>query len=165
MSLIIRAATADDVPAMVALLNAIIAKGGTTAHEVPYVEARFTKAYMTPPDALSCFVGPDASGRIVGFQVLGTYPGLPENWVEIGTFVGEAARGTGAGAALFVETLKVARAGGYAAIDATIRADNVLGLGFYDRIGFRDYKTDPEYRLKDGTRVGRISKRYDLAPA
>lgn len=163
MTIAIRAATLDDVPAMVALLNDIIAKGGTTAHELPYDSAKFTRMYMTPPEALSCFVGTDTSGRILGFQVLGVYPGLPEHWVEIGTFVSEAARGTGIGAALFSETQRVARVGGYAAIDATIRADNVLGLGFYDRIGFRDYKTDPEYRLMNGTRVGRISKRFDLA--
>ncbi|MGL4311655.1 MAG: GNAT family N-acetyltransferase [Paracoccaceae bacterium] len=162
MTASVRAAVLDDVPAMVALLNAIIARGGTTAHEVPYDNAKFIKLYMTPPVALACLVGCDGGGRIIGFQVLGVYPGLPENWAEIGTFVSEAARGTGIGAALFAETLKVARAGGYAAIDATIRADNMLGRGFYDRIGFRDYASDPDYRLKDGTRVGRISKRFDL---
>jgi hypothetical protein len=50
-----------------------------------------------------------------------------------------------------------------AVINATIRADNAPGLGYYARRGFTDYATDPAFSLRDGTIVGRISRRFDLA--
>jgi L-amino acid N-acyltransferase YncA len=158
----IREAHQKDVPAMVALLNRIIAKGGTTAHEVPYSEDKFARTYLTDEGAIACFVADAADGGLLGFQVLGYWPGLPEGWVDIGTFVAEEARGTGTGAALFAATRALATARGDVAINATIRADNHLGLAYYDKCGFLDYATDPDYRLSDGTRVGRISKRFDL---
>lgn len=158
----IRPATLADVPAMVALLNHIIAKGGTTAHEVPYSEAKFAGTYLTDEGAIACLVAEAPDGGLLGFQVLGYWPGLPDGWVDIGTFVAEAARGTGTGAGLFTATRELARARGDVAINATIRADNALGLAYYDRCGFQDYATDPDYRLSDGTVVRRISKRFDL---
>jgi L-amino acid N-acyltransferase YncA len=158
----IRPATPDDVPGLVALLNRIIAKGGTTAHELPYTDDKFARTYLTGESAIACFVEDAADGGLLGFQVLGYWPGLPKGWVDIGTFVAETARGTGTAAALFAATRALALARGDVAINATIRADNVLGLGYYDKCGFRDYATDPDYRLRDGTRVGRISKRFDL---
>ncbi len=158
----IRPATTDDVPGMVALLNRIIAKGGTTAHEVPYTEDKFATAYLTGADAIACLVADAAERGLLGFQVLGYWPGLPAGWVDIGTFVSENARGTGAGAALFAATKALAMARGDRTINATIRADNALGLAFYARCGFVDYAADPDYRLGDGTVVGRISKRFDL---
>jgi GNAT superfamily N-acetyltransferase len=99
---------------------------------------------------------------VLGFQALGFYPVLPGGWLDIGTFVNAQARGTGAGAALFEATKAVARARGCQVINASIRADNALGLGFYTRLGFVDYDFDPDFALKNGQRVGRVSKRYDL---
>lgn len=162
MTAVVRPATASDVPAMVALINAIIARGGTTAHQVPYDDARFKAAYLAGPEAISTLVATTPAGRITGFQVLGFWPGLPGNWGDIGTFVDPAARRTGAGAALFAETCKVARDRNLVALNATIRADNSQGLGFYNRLGFVDYAHDPDWCLDDGTRVGRVSKRYDF---
>ncbi len=158
----IRQATQVDVPGMVALLNRIIAKGGTTAHEVPYSDEKFAQVYLTDADAIACLVAETTDGGLLGFQVLGHWPGLPEGWVDIGTFVAEEARGTGAAAALFAATKALALVRGDVAINATIRADNALGLAYYNKCGFRDYATDPDYCLADGTRVGRISKWFDL---
>jgi GNAT superfamily N-acetyltransferase len=158
----IRPATLTDGPAMVALINRIIAKGGTTAHEEPYEEDGFARAYLTDPGAIACFVAEAPDDRLNGFQVLGYWPSLPGGWVDIGTFVADEARGTGTGAALFAATLSIAKARGDLVINATIRADNRLGLTYYARCGFVDYATDPDYRLANGTRVGRIHKRFDL---
>ncbi len=157
----IRQATLDDVPGMVALINRIIAKGGTTAHEKPYDAARFARTYLTDDSAIACFVA-HAGDDLLGFQVLGYWPGLPDGWVDIGTFVDEAARGTGTAAALFAATRALCLARGDVAINATIRADNGGGLAYYAKCGFRDYASDPDYRLSDGTQVGRVSKRFDL---
>ncbi len=158
----IRPAALTDVPAMVILLNRIIAKGGTTAHEVPYTEDKFAQTYLTDDSAIACFLAEADDTRLLGFQVLGYWPGLPQGWVDIGTFVAEHARGTGTGAALFAATKALTTVRGDVAINATIRADNALGLAYYDKCGFRDYAADPDYRLSDGRQVGRISKRFDL---
>jgi L-amino acid N-acyltransferase YncA len=55
-----------------------------------------------------------------------------------------------------------ARALGLTALNAPIRADNRPGLACHARMGFRDHAHAPDFRLKDGTRVGRVSKRFDL---
>lgn len=162
MSLTIRRATPDDVAELTTLINRIIAQGGTTAHETPFTEARFSSHYINNPKGLSCHVAVDAAGRLIGFQVLGRSDHFPPDWAEVGSFVDPDVQRSGAGAALFAATLAIARERGVVSIDATIRADNAPGLGYYSKRGFVDYASDPEYRLKDGTRVGRISKRFDL---
>jgi hypothetical protein len=51
---------------------------------------------------------------------------------------------------------------GLTTINATIRAGDVPGLGYYTQRGSVDYGVDPDYALANGTIVGRISKRFDL---
>jgi GNAT superfamily N-acetyltransferase len=156
----IRPAWPTDVPAMTALLNEIIAAGGTTAHQEPFSEDDFRDEYFDGPNAVCCHLA-EVEGRVLGFQALGAYPLLPEGWLDIGTFVSASARGVGVGAALFSAT-KGAAQGKCKVINATIRADNGLGLAFYSRIGFEDYANDLDFALKDGRKVGRVSKRYTL---
>ena len=145
---------------MTALLNEIIAAGGTTAHQEPFSEDDFRDEYFDGPNAVCCHLT-EVAGRVLGFQALGTYPLLPEGWLDIGTFVSASARGVGVGAALFSATKEAAQ-GKCKVINATIRADNGLGLAFYSRIGFEDYANDLDFALKDGRKVGRVSKRYTL---
>ncbi len=161
MTLIVRKATPADVPALLAIQNAIIGIGGTTAHEVEMSADYFTALYMAEPAAISCQLAEDSAGMI-GFQALDFYGGLPAGWAGIGTFIDPDRQRSGAGHALFKATLDVARQRSILVINATIRADNVPGLGYYTRLGFVDYGSDPEYRLLDGTLVGRIHKRFDL---
>ena len=99
--------------------------------------------------------------EFLGFQALGAHALLPKGWLDIGTFVSATARGAGVGAALFAATKTMAK-GKCKVINATIRADNAMGLAFYNRIGFVDYAVDPEFALNDGRKVGRVSKRYAL---
>ncbi len=159
--MIVRRAEPADATALAVVLNEIIAVGGTTAHAEPFSDTYFQSHYIDGPDAMCCHLA-QVEGQMLGFQALGIYPALPKGWLDVGTFVRSTARGTGAGAALFAATCGVARAGGCAVINATIRADNGLGLGFYTRLGFKDYAFDPDFALKDGRVVGRISKRFDL---
>ena len=58
--------------------------------------------------------------------------------------------------------MTAARGAGVTVLNATIRADNAPGLGYYARRGFVDYAEDPDFRLKSGARVGRVSRRFDL---
>lgn len=159
--MIIRPASLQDTPAMSTLLNAIIRKGGTTAFEQEKTAEEVADWYLIGPHALLCHVACDDL-KVVGYQTITIWGDLPKGWVDIGTFVAQDVQRGGAGAALFAATVAASRAKGFSTINATIRADNVPGLGYYTRRGFVDYATDPAYALANGTVVGRISKRFDL---
>ncbi len=152
----------EDVPAACNTLNQIIAAGGTTALEIPFSEALFAQSYLNGADTICSHVALDDQGEVAGFQWLGVNEDLPEDCVDIATFTRRSPVLRGAGRALFDETAKIAGALRFEAINATIRADNVLGLSYYEKIGFRDFSVDYGVPLRDGTPVNRISKRYLL---
>jgi L-amino acid N-acyltransferase YncA len=154
---LIRPARPADAPAMTAILNGIIAIGGTTAHEAPKDADGVRRDYVDGPDVLSSVVAEDA-GEVIGWQSVGHWQGDP----HIGTFVRPGTQARGTGAALFALTCEILRQAGVTYIIAHIRADNVPGLAYYARIGFRDIGTDPDFALSDGRRVGRVFRRYDL---
>lgn len=165
MTVTTRPAAPADAPAMCAILNAIIAIGGTTAYEDPFTPASMTANYIAAPLLISCTLA-ELDGVPAGFQALWhpdpTHGDLGPGWGFIATFVRPGLTGQGIGRALFTATQSAARAAGIATIDATIRADNASGLTFYGAMGFRDYDVIRAVPLKDGTPVDRIRKRYDL---
>lgn len=142
---------------MAAVLNAIIAIGGTTAHEHPKTAEQVCADYVDGPDVLASVVAED-QGRVIGWQSVGMWEGDP----HIGTFVQPGLQARGVGGALFAATCAALRVRGTRFIIAHIRADNVPGLAYYARIGFRDIGGDPDFDLSDGRRVGRIHRRFDL---
>jgi len=162
----VRDARREDAAELAELLNAIIARGGTTALEDPFTPERLADAYIDGPDTLCCFVAVDrVAGRIEGFQALGRYAGLPLDVGDIGTFARLGGTQQGTGSALFAATRDRAVELGLAAIIATIRADNAGGLAFYAGQGFQDASITPAVPLKDGSRVDRVNKRFALKPA
>ena len=163
----VRTARTEDVPALVSLINAIIAAGGTTAHLRGFDSARMLSHYVAPERGISCVLAEDAGG-ILGFQALEWcdpgWPGphrLPADWAVIASFVRPGAQGRGVGRALWQATRAAAVAAGVTSIDATIRADNAGGLAYYAGIGFRDYARLDGIPLSDGRPVDRICKRFD----
>jgi len=159
----IRDAAPGDAPELAELLNAIIAKGGTTALEEPFTPEHLTQAYLTGPNVLCCFVAVGReTGRLEGFQTLGRYPELPDDIGDIGTFARIDGKQRGVGSALFAATAERASQLGLSAINATIRADNIGGLTFYGKMGFMDYSVARAVPLKDGRLVDRVSKRFPL---
>ena len=154
--MILRPATTADAAEMCALLNPIIAAGGTTAHRRPFTPERMAAHYIAPPRLIACTTAWE-SGDLLGFQQIEwpdqTYWGdaIPADWAVIATFVRQGHTGRGIGARLFAETCTAARAAGVMAIDATIRRENTGGLRYYDKMGFVDYRPEPE----------RIGKRFD----
>ncbi|MBB3523614.1 ribosomal protein S18 acetylase RimI-like enzyme [Rhizobium sp. BK456] len=66
------------------------------------------------------------------------------------------------GSALFPATLAAAEAFGLEFINATIRADNISGLGYYAKMGFETYDRVAQVPLQDGMPVDRITKRYSV---
>jgi L-amino acid N-acyltransferase YncA len=163
MTLTVRTVTSADAPELAELLNAIIARGGTTALEQPFTPERLDEKYLTGPNVISCVVAvDDETGRLEGFQTLITEPHLPGGWGDIGTFTRVDGIQRGVGSALFAATRDRARAQGLEAINAEIRADNSGGLTFYGKMGFEDYRVERARPLKDGTPMDRLFKRYVL---
>jgi len=160
----IRPGRSDDAPPLTRLLNEIIAAGGTTAMEEALTEDGFAAYFLTGPDVLCCHVAElNATGEPVGFQAVCHYPDLPAGWGDIATFARRAPKLPGIGTALFPRTVAAAGSRSLIAINAAIRADNTGGLAYYDKMGFRTYRTLAAVPLRDGTPVDRILKRYDLA--
>lgn len=142
---------------MTAILNQIIRIGGTTAHQEPKSVAAVRHDYIDGPEVQTSVVA-EMGGQIVGWQSIGLWQGD----AHIGTFVQPGLQAGGVGAALFALTCDQARAAGIRQIEAAIRADNVPGLAYYARIGFRDVGAEPDFALNDGRVVGRIHRRYAL---
>ena len=163
MELVVRPMQAADVPQACQILNDIIRIGGTTAFETPMDEGAFANIYLLGEDLICCHVVLDADGHVAGFQWIGRNPKLPEDCADIATFTRRDPTVRGAGRALCAVTRAAALAKGYVQINATIRADNVPGLGYYTKMGFGDHSVTKAVPLKDGTPVDRISKRLALA--
>jgi L-amino acid N-acyltransferase YncA len=163
--MIIRSATAADAKDMTNILNAIIKAGSTTAHQHAFDEDGMMHHYIASTGMVSCHVA-DVEGQVLGFQWLG-WPNddddaMPTGWAIIASFVAQDAAGKGIGQHLFNATKASATDAGVTVIDATIRADNVPGLRYYGGLGFVDYDRLMNIALRDGTRVDRVRKRYDL---
>ena len=162
--MIVRAATEADADGMVHLLNAIIEKGGTTAHQTLFDADRMRGHYIAPAENICCHVAVTGA-EVLGFQSLiwpDPAPPMPQGWALIASFVSASAAGQGVGRALLQATTSAARDAGVTTIDATIRADNASGLGYYSAMGFVDYAFRKGVPLSDGTPVDRIRKRLDL---
>lgn len=157
----VRATEAADIAALTAIINAIIAIGGTTAYEDPFTEDRLAALLLDDPRLICCHTAIDpADGMPAGYQVLKRHPDLPPDWGDIATFARVEPKLPGVGRALFAATADVARKAGLVAINATIRADNESGLGYYGRMGFENHAVTRAVPLKDGTPVDRVSKRF-----
>ncbi|MFQ6553661.1 N-acetyltransferase family protein [Aestuariibius insulae] len=146
----------SDIPTLLEFFNAIVAEGGTTAHEDPFSTADFHDHYFTQP--AFAFVVLTGSTP-VGFQaVFEREPGL----YSIGSFTDQRSRVKGAGAALFEATKAACTAAGGHTIIAKIRADNVPGLAYYSKMGFVDTDRIKGVPLNDGTPMDRIVKSLPL---
>lgn len=158
--LIIRSVTPNDIHEMCELLNEIIDVGGTTANETPFTDEKFRRHYLSGKNHLCCFVAIDELNTPAGFQTMKHHPDLPKNWADIATFARMTSKIPGVGTALFSKSKEFAKQAGFAAINATIRADNEGGLAYYEKMGFETYLENNGEPLKDGTIVDRINKRY-----
>jgi len=161
--MIVRQAKLADVAEMMAIHAEIIAIGGTTSYLTPFDRDGFVMNYLAKPDTICCHVAVDSQG-VIGFQSLGVWPGLPDGWADIGTFVRPGLQRSGVGGPLMAATVLAAKEAGVLMINAAIRADNAPGLGYYTRRGFVEYARQPGYALADGRVVGRVLMRFDLGP-
>ncbi|KZL19687.1 GNAT family N-acetyltransferase [Pseudovibrio sp. Ad37] len=114
---------------------------------LPSDEAYVISHYIAHADKVRCSVVEDVDGTLLGLQILkraseGNTYGVTAGWGIIGTHVRPSAGRRGVGRALFAETFDAARQAGLEKIDATIGASNPEGLGYYEAVGFRTYKTN-----------------------
>ncbi len=155
--MILRQATPEDAPALCDIINPIIEAGGTTAHRRLFAPSRMIAHYIAPERAISTILA-ERDGIPLGFQALewsdpfwtGDDP-LPGDWAVIASFVRPGLTQSGIGTALFACTVAQARAAGVTAIDATIQRENLGGQRYYERMGFRTWRSTDET----------VSKRYD----
>ena len=159
----VRPVRETDASELATLLNEIISRGGTTAMEERFAPDALARALLIGPDVICCFVAiRRATCRSMVFQSLERSHGLPDDIGDIGTFVRVGLTQRGVGSMLFTATRTEAQRNKLQAINATIRADNVGGNAFYDRMGFVYHRVQRAVPLKDGTPVDRISKLYFL---
>ena len=158
----IRRAVTADADAMVALLNDIIAEGGTTAITDPLTRAAMIDWMSDRPDQSAWHLAEDSGGVLLGFQWIGPWHGLPGDTCEIATFVRIGNTGLGIGSRLFDATRSAAEGLGYAWINAEIRADNAGGLAYYQSRGFREHGRRDKVALSDHTEVSKVMTRFDL---
>ena len=162
--ILVRDVRPEDAPELAELINAIIARGGTTAFQTPFTPQRLVDAYLIGPHMVSAVVAIDReTDRAEGFQILGDFGDpLADGPGDIGTYVRVDGKQRGVGTALFAATCAHARAKGLTTLNATIRADNIGGLTFYGKMGFVDHAVRHAVPLSDGTTADRVYKRYSL---
>ena len=161
--LAIRPASADDTGGMRTLLNEIIRVGGTTAITNELSPDEMRDWFISGENVVSCLVGVDSNGAIVGFQSLSNYASLPAGWVDIATFISRSRHKSGVGSALFARTREAASKLGFSTINASIRIDNVGGLAYYSRMGFATYLSEVGDPQTHGRAFNRVHKRFDVA--
>lgn len=158
----IRKAHPNDAPEMAALLNEIIAIGGTTAFENPVSDVFAAAEFIQESHVLCSHVAVDDDGLIAGFQYLTSDARDQDKIGDIATFARRSPVVKGVGTALFHSTQDAARSLGLSKLTAKIRADNTPGLAYYTKMGFVDFDVAKGVPLKDGTPVDRIIKVFDL---
>jgi len=155
-SLTIRPAVDGDTEGMRTLLNEIIRVGGTTAITNQLSPDEMREWFISGEAVVSCFVAVDFDGAIAGFQSLRAYGSLPARWLDIATFARRSRHKSGVGTALFARTREAASKRGFATINASIRVENVGGLAYYSRMGFKTYRVeegDPQEHCRVFNRV------------
>lgn len=156
----IRRAGALDSRAIAALLNEIIAIGGTTAMVDPVTSDQMAKKMAV--DQAVWHLIEDEAGTLLGFQYIVPHPDIPKDATDIATFVRVGQTGLGIGSKLFAATLAAAKSMGYTRIDAIIRSDNEGGLAYYQSRGFETIKLLKGTKLANGQPVDKVWKRYKI---
>jgi L-amino acid N-acyltransferase YncA len=162
MQITIREATTKDAPQMAELLNEIIEIGGTTAFLQQVSADQITHWIIKDSGTASWHVAVNDTGHILGQQSAEPHEKLPPEAADIASYVRIGATGLRIGTQLFESTSVKAQALGYVWLNASIRSDNDSGLRYYAKMGFKDWKVEPDARLSDGRITGKHHKRYDL---
>ncbi|WP_245484998.1 GNAT family N-acetyltransferase [Rhizobium leguminosarum] len=125
------------------MLQRLVAAGKRTARaDVDFVREH----YIGHPVGIRCSLAEDDDGNLLGFQSLiratdGNPYDTPTGWGIVGTHVSPDAARTGVGSQLFEVTRQAAIEAGLEKIEAFIGIGNEVAQAYYERMGFRTYRT------------------------
>lgn len=147
--MLVRPATVDDAPAIVALLNPILALGLSSLRGPLSAEDVVALLEGLPEDAVYL-------AAVEGDQIVGVQDLYPSGWeeAEISTFVRIGHQGRGVGKRLFEAIQPHAEASGAKILWATFRPHNAGALTFYSRLGFEI----------TGIEASRVRARWTVVP-
>ncbi|MFK0332810.1 GNAT family N-acetyltransferase [Rhizobium sp. NPDC090275] len=138
----IRAATAQDAPAISEMLQKLVAAGKRTARaDIEFVRENYTDN----PVGIRCCLAEDEKGSLLGIQSLihateGNRYETPVGWGIIGTHVSPDAARRGVGRRLFECSREAAIEAGLSKIEAFIGKDNIVAQSYYERLGFETFR-------------------------
>ncbi|MEU9445908.1 GNAT family N-acetyltransferase [Streptomyces sp. NPDC048304] len=149
----IRAATADDIPAIHAMIREL-AEYEKALEEAKASEEQLAEAlFGARPAAFAHMAVDDASGEPVGFALwflnFSTWRGVHGIYLE-DLYVRPAARGGGHGRALLTELARICVERGYGRLEWAVLDWNRPAIGFYEALGARPQDEWTVYRLTDG---------------
>ncbi len=137
--MLVRAATVEDLPAILEIYNHVVLHSTATADETPRsLEARRAWFDEHVTQGLPVIVATDEEGRVLGWGSLNRYKERTgyRFTVENSVYVAESARGRGVGRALLAEQVAAARRLGMHAILAGIDGDNAASMALHSKQGF-----------------------------
>lgn len=137
MAVVIRQASPDDAPGIVAVWQQIVAERVHSAVIRPWSVEQQSRyiASLSPREAFHVAV----DGFVVGFQSLDLWSPILDSMAhvgQVGTFLLPEWRGRGAGRALWERTEAFARSAGYRKLLIQVRAGNTAAQAFYARLEF-----------------------------
>jgi L-amino acid N-acyltransferase len=150
-------ATVDDLPAIVALLNDVIATTSAIYRDEPFdLTDRAAWLAERTADGFPVLVARDAAGTAIALGSYGWFKASPPGYattVEHTVMVSRAARGTGLGTALVEALVAHATAAGFHVMVALIDGANAGSIALHERLGFAVVGRMPEVARKDGAWV------------
>jgi phosphinothricin acetyltransferase len=135
----VRAARAEDLPAVTAIYNDAVARTTATFDVEPKTAAQQAE-WFARHDAAHPLIVAEDGGRVVGWASLSPWSDrcAYARTAEVSVYIEEAARGRGLGGVLLDEILARGRAAGIRQVLARIVAGNEASLRVHARRGFRE---------------------------
>ena len=150
--MIVRDLTEDDIPAITAIYNDLIARTDVIWLEEPVTVADRTAWLhgLRPDDAALAAVADD--GTVIGYAAIFEFRAKAGYWptVELTIMLHQAHRGAGAGQALMDELVSRAITAGRHVMVAGIDGGNTGSIRFHERNGFRTVGRMPGVGRKHG---------------
>ncbi|MEO5764301.1 MAG: N-acetyltransferase family protein [Casimicrobiaceae bacterium] len=153
-SIVVRAAAADDLPAIAAIYAQHVALGTASFElEPPGVEEMQRRHAAAQEGGYPYFVAADVAGRVIGYAYAGPYRSRPayRHTVEDSVYVEPGGAGHGVGSALLAVLVAACADRGFRQMIAIIGgADNAASIGLHRSHGF-----------VEAGRLGNVGRKHD----
>lgn len=161
----IRPATPEDAAAVLAIYAPVV-RDSVATFELEPPSAEEIRARIADVSATHPWLVFEDSGRVAGYAYAAAYHSRPAYaWTcEVSVYVGEEARGTGAGKALLRELLARLAASGYVNVIARIALPNDASVKLFESHGFEHIGTARGVGYKLGRWVDVDEWQLALAP-